>query len=241
MLLEFENIKTIDINNDDSWRNKIFLTFDLDWANDEVISFTLDILERCNIKATIFITHQTKMLDRMVKNSNIELGIHPNFNPLLSGNFEYGKNVDDVIKYYMRIVPDALSVRSHSLTQNEHMLDQFVNHGLRFELNHFIPFSANMELKPFKLWNGLIKAMHFWQDNMQMMFGWDWNYEPYSKADGLKIFNFHPIHLFLNTERIDRYERAKQHYGEHHKLKDFVNNKHYGICNFLLDIVGQIK
>ena len=96
----FENIKKIDISNPISWQDKIFLTFDIDWCSDEVLLYTLDIIEKYDIKATFFITHDTTLLERMRANQNIELGIHPNFNPLLNGDFRYGKSIDEVIKYY---------------------------------------------------------------------------------------------------------------------------------------------
>ena len=33
-----------------SYKNKIFLTFDFDWAHDEIIKNTIDILERTMLK-----------------------------------------------------------------------------------------------------------------------------------------------------------------------------------------------
>jgi len=39
----FEMIKHIDVNNELSWKNKIFLTFDIDWYSDEVLSSNLEI------------------------------------------------------------------------------------------------------------------------------------------------------------------------------------------------------
>jgi len=92
--LFFENIKIIYIENILSWQGKIFLTFDLDWCSDEVLCYTLEIIEKYDIKATFFITHYTPLLEKIRKNSNIELGIHPNFNYLLSRDFRYRQNVD---------------------------------------------------------------------------------------------------------------------------------------------------
>ena len=86
----FELIKDINIKDSKSWENKIFLTFDLDWCSDEVLEYTLNLLEQFNVKAIFFITHYTKLLDRMKKNESFELGIHPNFNFLLNGDFRYG-------------------------------------------------------------------------------------------------------------------------------------------------------
>ena len=82
--MNFEKIKTINVKNKPSWDGKLFLTFDVDWCSDEVLSYTLDIVEKYDINSTFFITHQTALLDRMRENPKIELGIHPNFNPLLN-------------------------------------------------------------------------------------------------------------------------------------------------------------
>ena len=102
-----------------------------------MLSYTLDIIEKHNIKATFFVTHETKLLVRMWNNPNIELGIHPNFNPLLNGDFRYGKNFEEVIEYYKNIVPEAVGVRSHSMTQNSPILDTFEKFGLIYDCNTF--------------------------------------------------------------------------------------------------------
>lgn len=64
--------------------NTVFFTFDIDWACDEVLSDTIDIIEAAGVSATFFVTHQTTLLERLRANSAIELGVHPNFNTLLS-------------------------------------------------------------------------------------------------------------------------------------------------------------
>ena len=61
----FQNIKDIDINDSLSWQDKIFITFDIDWCSDEVLSYTLDFVEKYNIKATFFVTHETKLLEHL--------------------------------------------------------------------------------------------------------------------------------------------------------------------------------
>ena len=96
--MKFENIKNINLENPSSWEDKIFLTFDIDWCSDEVLSFTLDIIEKNNIKATFFVTHETLLLERMRDNPKIELGIHPNFNFLLNGDFRQGSSSKEVVQ-----------------------------------------------------------------------------------------------------------------------------------------------
>lgn len=102
----FGKISEIDINDPQSFQ-KIFLTFDIDWASDEVLEYCLEIVEKAKVKATWFATHKTPLLKRILENPLFELGIHPNFNPLLEGNFCYGKNYKEVLEYYLEIVPNA--------------------------------------------------------------------------------------------------------------------------------------
>lgn len=63
-------------------------------------------------------------------------------------------------------------------------------------------------------------------------------------GSGLKVFDFHPIHIFLNTERADRYTRAKRYYKKPEKLKAYVNKNSKGIgtlFNDLLDFLADNK
>jgi hypothetical protein len=220
----------------------IIFTFDLDWCSDEVLSYTLDLIEKYNVKAIFFVTHKTKLLERMRKNPNIELGIHPNFNFLLNGDFRYGKNINEVIKYYKDIIPEAKSVRNHSITQNSIILDGFYKYGLKYDFNIFIPFTSNIKLKPYKdEVSGLIRVPYFWEDDVHCISEWDWDIKKFLNYEGLKVFNFHPIHIFLNTEKIERYENAKLYLQNYKELKKFVNKKKYGIKNFFLDLIENIK
>ena len=236
--MEFQQINKININEIESWQNKIFLTFDVDWVVDEVLSYTIDIVEEYGINATFFLTHETKLIDRMKKNPNIELGIHPNFNFLLDGDFRYGKNIDQVLKYYINIYPEAISVRSHSVTQSS-LIDQlFVENNLLFDVNTFIPFSNTMLVKPWYKLNHLSKIPYFWEDDIQISNNNDeWETAKYFNFKGIKVFNFHPIHIFLNCEKIERYYNCKHHFTNYNKLTDNRNTNKYGAKDYLLDII----
>ena len=235
----FEIIKNIDIKDSKSWENRIFLTLDLDWCSDEVLEYTLDLLEEFKIKATFFVTHNTKLLEKMQK--NYELGIHPNFNFLLNGDFRYGKNIEEVVKYYLDIIPNAISVRSHSITQSSRILDVFEKNGLVFDCNTFIPYISGINLKVYKHWSGMIKVPYFWEDHIDSIYGWKWSIKRFLKYKGLKVFNFHPIHIFLNMENVKRYNSARSYFKDYKKLKEFVNTKTYGTRNFLVDLIEKIK
>lgn len=42
---------------------------------------------------------------------------------------------------------------------------------------------------------------------------------------GLKVFDFHPIHVFLNTESLDRYERTRP---LHQNPKELIKHRYQG-------------
>lgn len=143
----------------------IYLTFDIDWASDEVLSDTIELVEQADISATWFVTHDTAILSRLRANPKFELGIHPNFNFLFSGDFRNGRNVEEVLDKIHALVPEAKAVRSHSMTQNSRLMQLFVDRGLTYDCNHFIPEQSGIVLRPWLLWNGLIKVPHFWEDD----------------------------------------------------------------------------
>ena len=59
------------------------LTFDVDWASEEMLHDVIQLLEKYNCKATFFATHKSKIIESLSNSSNFEIGLHPNFNFLL--------------------------------------------------------------------------------------------------------------------------------------------------------------
>ncbi len=237
--MKSDKICNIDIEKEESWKSNAFFTFDVDWASDEVFNETLDLLDSYNASATFFCTHETKVLERLRAGDRYEIGVHPNFNFLLEGNFRYGSNYKEVLKYYKAIVPESVSVRSHSLTQQSNLLDEFGNQGLRFEFNLLIPMEAGY-LKPFK-YNDIVRVPYMWEDDVHCMFNWEYDVSRFLSHKGIKVFDFHPIHVFLNTENLDRYNSAKPYLRNYNDLKKYVNHDQYGTRDFLIEILEKIK
>lgn len=240
------NSKLSEIRPEDisTWQNKSFLTIDVDWAHDEVLADAIDLLDQFQVHATWFITHDTPLLKRLRANSNYELGIHPNFNWLLAGDCRNGSNVAEVINRMMQIVPEARSVRSHSMTQSTGLLQAFADVGLTHDANHFIPASSGIELKPWYLWNGLVRVPYCWEDDVYCIYRERGIPEPdtiaMSSRNGLRVFDFHPIHLFLNTESMTRYENTRSL----HQQPDLLFEHQYagvGARTCFLNLMQSIK
>jgi hypothetical protein len=206
-------LSNIKLEDSSTWQDKLFLTIDIDWAHDRVLACAIDFLDRFEAHATWFVTHHTLLLQRLRENQNYELGIHPNFNWLLSGDPRNGASATEVIDRLIQIVPEARSVRSHSMTQSTGLLQAFADAGLTHDANHFIPASSGVELKPWMSWNGMIRVPYCWEDDIFCTYRERGVPEPdvtaSAQRSGLRVFDFHPIHIFLNTESMKRYEQTR--------------------------------
>jgi hypothetical protein len=187
--------------------SKLVLTFDLDWAHDTVIADTVSIVEKWGISATWFVTHSSPLLNDISAIGGQELGVHPNFNPLLEGTG--GGSAWDILARLLEIVPIAKSVRSHSLVQSSRLRTLFREHDLTHESNCVIPPLFTGVLAPWKDFSGLVQVPIRWEDDLRLIdpsFG-----EPVDLLSAIKplTVDFHPIHIFLNTVTIDDYESAR--------------------------------
>jgi len=239
--MEFAHIKDIEIEDEASWSDKIFLTLDVEWASDEVLSYVLNKILQHEVKITIFCTHESLLLDKMLSDSRIELGIHPNFNFLLNGDHRYGKSIDEVISHWKRIVPEACSIRSHCVTNGELFHESFSNHGLKYDCNYFLPQSSGIEARP---WHNPSKNLIFvpvtWEDDDHCMYKWPFDAKRFVNHKGLKVFSFHPVTILLNIESIDRYYNSKPFYMDYKKLLR-NRNPNVGIETFLEDLICEVK
>lgn len=225
--------------------NAIYLTFDIDWVHDEILEDTIDLVEMYKLSATWFVTHATPLLGRLRNNLDFELGIHPNFNFLLDGDNCTGKNANEVVDRLMALVPEAKCVRSHSLTQSSRLIDIFRRKGFTHECNTFIPANSGIALKPWASFCGLTRVPYFWEDDVHVLYDHIGitETEPADLAivgKGMKVFDFHPIHVFLNTESLERYERTR---ALHHDPKELINHRYegYGTRNRLIELLELAK
>lgn len=237
--MNFKTISQIDPGNPESWRDSVFITIDIDWCHDDVLTCAIELLERANTSATWFVTHETPLLERLRANPKFELGIHPNFNRLLAGLAEPPETAASVIDSILQIVPEAKAVRSHSMTQNSQLLNLFKERGLMFDCNHFIPHQANYQLTPFRIWNGLIKIPYFWEDDLHCIDKIDFNPSQWLKCDSLNVFDFHPIHLFLNTHDLELYEATRDLHYQPALLKSRANTQQEGAREWLFTLIHQ--
>lgn len=198
--------------------NKIVISFDVDWAPEEVIHYTLSVLQEYNAPATFFATHASALL-QSVDPSLFEIGIHPNFNALLNNSST--KNYQEVINDLHALYPSAKGARSHSLTQSADILSGYIRSGIIYDANIFLPYQS---ITPYRHCNNLYRIPFNWEDDVHYLYGkrFDQLGLPLD-TPGLKIFNFHPVHVFLNTDSESTYSNAKMHYQDAFRLWDKRN------------------
>lgn len=221
----FRKISEIRPESPESYEGALFLTFDIDWACDDVLADAIDLVEEAGAAATWFVTHDTPLLKRLRENPKFELGIHPNFNPLLGGDFCNGQNAYEVIERVKLLVPDATAVRSHSLAFGSLIQEKLNMFAITHDCNLFIPHQENaFDVYPAKLWDGLIRIPYLFCDYVSALYGFH-DLDRILNRKGLKVFDFHPIHVFLNTERMERYEESRPYHRSPEDLLKYRNNE----------------
>ncbi len=232
----FSTISQIKV--DDESLSKLYLTIDVDWASDHVIESCIEVLAAKEVPTTWFITHNSPVLERLREISYFELGIHPNFNFLLNGDARNGRCAEEVVDRLLTLVPEAKSVRSHSMTQSSVLIDLFIQKGLTHECNHFIPEQSEIKLVPWHHWAGIVKVPYFWEDDVFCLSRRNSSVSELVKRDGLKVFDFHPIHVFLNTETMQRYNGCRDVLNDYAALLKHVNHDVIGTKDRLFELIG---
>lgn len=223
--------------------DKIALSFDIDWAPDFVIDFTAQILVRNNIKATWFITHKSEAVERLFKYPELfDLGVHPNF----LEHSTQGRNKSEIMNFVMNIVPDAKTVRTHGMYYSAEISKLFAQkYGLKFDSSIYL--KEMPDIRPQNIYyedNLLIRLPYFWEESGEMM-----NPKPSFNIgqrldySGLKIFDFHPIHIFLNSKSMKNYNNLKKSFDLNVCLEKDIQpfvNKGLGARTLLLDLIEQV-
>jgi len=215
----------------------ISFTSDTDWAPEAVIADTIQLFEQYGAKCTFFSTHHSEELARCNKKL-FEIAIHPDFEPLLTG--ESDESAEDVIDKLLDLHPEARGVRSHAMLASAFLLQKFADKKLVYDSNLFLPYQKG--LKPFRLWNGLVRIPYNWEDGVHWAYGY--NFESCGmnlKEEVMNIFSFTPVNVFLNVENKFRYNAAKKYVQNPKKLLEYRNTELKGSRDLLISLLDFCK
>ena len=108
-------------------------------------------------------------------------------------------------------------------------------------MNLLIPRNSGIELKLFKSWSkNLIRVPYFWEDDTHILYKDINSVDYYLNTPGLKVFDFHPIHIYLNTEDLNRYEKIKSDVKNKSLLDKHINDTSFGSLDFFKEILKKL-
>ncbi|KTD60723.1 hypothetical protein Lsha_1440 [Legionella shakespearei DSM 23087] len=218
----------------------IALTFDIDWAPDFAIRKIVSILEEHNVPGTLFLTHPSIFVESLKDHPLIEFGIHPNFLPRSS----HGQSLDEVFDYVLNLCPNTKAIRTHGLFQNSHLYFHILKNypQIQYDFSLYIP--DNPYLTPFTFENeannSLIRIPYQWEDDLFLLSQANSNKNKPILFDhgSYQIFDFHPIHVYLNSHSLSQYENLKVKIQsslsciEEFEAQSYVSER-YGVCSQL--------
>ena len=186
------------------------ITLDMDWAPDWMLEDCLRRLVDAEVAATWFVTHDTPVLEEIAKRNDLfEAGIHPN---CLQGS-SHGSTDEEVLSHICSLLPEARSMRTHGLYQSTSFLELAAAGGIERDVSLFLPWAARLEPHVLPIsGNTMLRFPYFWEDDVAVETpGAPWDLDdPAFHGPGLKIFDFHPVHVALNTGSMAVYTELKR-------------------------------
>ena len=209
--------------------NQVCITIDTDWAVDDILRDTLVLVEKVGLPVTFFATNESAVLASL-KQSHYEIGLHPNF---------FGASTDDellnAISKLQKLYPEAIGARSHGLFVSYKILQLYKNIGMRYESNNFL--YMHPYLRPTERFKELESIPFMWSDDKAI------ELETFESFDfttpGLKVYNFHPIHIYLNTPNVAYYEKCKPYYHDPVSL-EALRYKGHGVREHFIRFLEEL-
>jgi polysaccharide deactylase WbmS-like protein len=211
-------------------------TSDLDWAPESMIEDTLQIFSEAEVPLTPFITHASRAIGGVYNGDRAaEAGVHPNFRP----GSTHGGTCREVIDHVLQLWPAAQCFRSHGFVDSSDIAAAFFARGLRYDSNICLHLQAR--LVPLSHSTGLIRFPVFLEDDVVLARAPDPEIKsllPALGTSGLKIFNFHPQHVALNTPSAGYYARVKPQVGDNWQRH---THRGRGVRSLLLDLLSVVR
>lgn len=190
------------------------VTFDVDWAPDWAIAMCRDLCAEAGVPATFFVTHDSPVTRELMNDPRFEVGIHPNFLPGSS----HGGDLRSVLDFSLRLVPGARAMRTHALYQSTQLFRLIADAypQVTVDCSLFLPFERDVRPLHYHVGEtgaGLLRLPFYFEDDLAAEwpgFRWDAEIPP---AEGLKIFDFHPMYVALNVLDMAPYRRLKASLG----------------------------
>jgi hypothetical protein len=194
------------------------LSFDLDWSPEYILDDFYELLKSAGLAATIFCTHRSEMVDKLLALPDCEGALHP--------NLQDAKDEGAALRRLRDMFKGAAGVRVHRLYYHSGLLPLFHKTGLKYLSNDLEFLKSGLE--PHYDWSELVRLPIYWEDDVHCTLLYDhFDLETLRLHEpGLKVFNFHPVHIYLNTSKMEHYLACKDSL---HDQKQTVQHRRRGI------------
>jgi len=216
-------------------RPVITITIDIDWAPEECVVDALKLIQEYRISPTIFATDNIKT-DLI---AGYEHGIHPNF----TGPAQDADDISNTISKCLNDFPDAAGLRAHALvfSTRHHFVVRDKFPEIEYLSNHYIAGQPN--LGPYPVESQLPELPIFFMDNLWLEMNGSFDIKrilELASRPGLKVFDFHPYHLYINSLNPDHYTEARPDYHNADKLISH-RREGTGARSVLIALLEEIK
>ncbi len=218
------------------------LTSDVDFVSDDILKTAYKSLQK--VPMTIFMTGDSKYLREKLNDILYwECEPHPNF---CEGS-THGSSYNEVFDSVASFLGEGLGFRCHRYYSSNDIEERFVEKGYVYSSN----LCTDLELvSPFKDRCGLIQFPVFMEDGGYLKYHGVPHIEDIQKkivANGIYVFNFHPIHLALNSSDFSLIRRLKDsmspdRYGNM-TSEDIYSRRNYGygMSDFLDELLSYAQ
>lgn len=210
----------------------LHLSADLDWAPDYVLEDFYNLLSTQQVPITLFATHESLMVRKLLALPFVETAVHPNLHQVA--------NEEASLDAALELFPQSRGVRFHRLYYHSGVLG-WLRQRQQTYLSNDLQF-LQKNLTPYYDWAGMIRLPIYWEDDVHALyFKNDYNPQLLQTSNpGLQVLNFHPIHIYLNTQELSQYTAVKSEI----KNQQFVEGRRRsgpGIRTLFLELIKTLQ
>lgn len=215
----------------------VIFTADQDWAPEWACEVFVNEVTTNELPVHVFRTNSSPTIDKAVARGVVTHGWHPNF----KADSTHGTTISEVISTMQAIHSESRTVRAHSYFESSEIWDCLYAVGQIVESHGVTRLEEN--LQPMRMASKLIRVPVFFEDDVFMRdYPDELDCELLFKrllSPGLKVLDFHPIHIGLNSKSLIHYEQSRQILDNESLFLESMN--HRGIRTVMNEIVKFVK
>lgn len=212
------------------------LTTDIDWAPEYAIERVADRAAQFGHRITMFTTHRSDLCD--TPPAHCEIGLHPDYTR------PERRAWADVLPTLKGMYPNAVGMRSHTNLFGQRTAEAAHACGLHYDISYLLwnrPYC-----QAFRDYSGLVRFTYHWEDGthwyMNRPLTWD-GIE--LTGPGLKIFNVHPISIYLNSPTAAHCRAVQKRYPDlanapQSEVDAQVNRTERGIADLWVELLEDL-